>query len=184
MNNKKILYFIVAKSGCGKDYIINKICNKFNKKKVISATTRSPRKGEKDTHRFVSNEVADKEFEQALGRTVFNGNRYYATLDDIKDKDFYIIDQKGEKTFDYSKCREELGIEVNVIYIKSKWYIRAWNMLKRGDDLKNIISRLRHDRKNFDDDYLERISAMIFNSSDALYRTFAHKFSVDDVKTD
>ena len=39
MNNKKILYFIVAKSGCGKDYIINKICNKFNKKKVISATS-------------------------------------------------------------------------------------------------------------------------------------------------
>ena len=173
VNNKKILYFIVAKSGTGKDYITNKICNEFNKEKVISATTREPRKGEKDTHRFVSNEVADKEFGQALGKTVFNGNRYYTTLDDVKDKDFYIIDQKGIETFNYRKLKKD----VNVIYVKSKWYIRAYHMLKRGDSIKSIINRLRNDRRCFDDKYLENISIITLNGSDELYKYFTEKYT-------
>lgn len=177
MKKRKILYFIVSKSGCGKDYITDKLCKEFGKSKVISATTRSPRKGEKDTHRFVSNEVADKEFDKALGKTVFNGNRYYTTLDDVKDKDFYIIDQKGVETFDYSKLREELNTEVHVIYVKSKWYVRVYHMLKRGDSIKSIINRLRNDKQCFDDKYLENIATVTLNGSDELYQYFTDKYT-------
>lgn len=177
MKERQILYFIVSKSGTGKDYITDKLCKEFGKSKVISATTRSLRKGEKDTHRFVSNEVADKEFDKALGKTVFNGNRYYTTLDDVKDKDFYIIDQKGIETFDYSKLREELNTEVHVIYVKSKWYVRVYHMLKRGDSVKSIIGRLKHDKKNYDDNYLEGISAKVLNGSNELYKYFEDKFT-------
>ena len=31
MKERKILYFIVSKSGCGKDYIIDKLCKEFGK---------------------------------------------------------------------------------------------------------------------------------------------------------
>lgn len=177
MDNKKILYFIVAKSGCGKDYALNKICDKFNKSKVISATTRKPRDGEKDTHRFVSNELADKEFGQALGKTVFDGERYYTTIEDLTGRTFYVIDQKGVETFEYSKLKEELDTEVLVIYVKSKWYVRVWHMLKRGDSIKSIIRRLKHDKSNYDDEYLEGISAKVLNGSNELYKYFEDKFT-------
>lgn len=177
MNNKKILYFIVAKSGCGKDYVLNKICDKFDKKKVISATTRKQREGEKDTHRFVSNELADKEFGQALGKTIFDKERYYTTIEDLAGRTFYVIDQKGIETFEYSRLKEELDTEVLVIYVKSRWYVRAWHMLKRGDSIKSIIRRLKHDKSNYDDEYLEGISAKVLNGSNELYEYFEDKFT-------
>ena len=171
MKKKKILWFIVAKSGVGKDYVINILCNNYNKQKVISKTERQPRGNYEIgiNHQFVSSEIADMEYPTALGKTIFDNNRYWVTIDDLKDKDFYIIDQQGVKTFDYNKLLKDLNTDVRVIYIKDKWYVRLYHMLKRGDSLKSAINRLKHDRKAFDEEYLESIAYKTMHGSTELY---------------
>lgn len=142
------LFFIVGASGSGKDYIVDRICRIGGYNKVISRTTRKPRKGEsKSNHQFVSNQQADKEFDKALFKTLYNGNRYYVLEEDLENADFYIIDPKGVKEAPADLFRK---YNVRVIYIKSPWYKRAYNMMfRRKDGIKNVISRLLNDRKQF-----------------------------------
>ena len=142
------LFFIVGASGSGKDYIVDRICRIGGYNKVISRTTRKPRKGEsKSNHQFVSNQQADKEFDKALFKTLYNGNRYYVLEEDLENADFYIIDPKGVKEAPADLFRK---YNIRVIYIKSPWYKRAYNMMfRRKDGIKNVISRLLNDRKQF-----------------------------------
>lgn len=161
------LYFIVGASGSGKDYIVNKICESGEYKKVISRTTRLPRKNEKNSHIFVSNEQADKEFENALFKTKFDNNRYYVLSEDLEGKDFYIIDPYGVVS---APVNVFLKYNVRVVYIKETWFKRACNMFKRGDKIKDIIRRLKNDKKEFKD--FEYEADYVFSSNDVFYEWF------------
>jgi guanylate kinase len=143
--NRKILYLIVAKSGAGKTYIVNKICQQFNMKQVDSRTTRKPRYEGEIGHKFVTEDIADKEFDNAVAKTNYNGYRYYTTIEDLEESDFYVIDVQGVNTFDYSKINKN----VKILFIDAPWYIRMINMFKRKDKLKDIINRLLLDRTEF-----------------------------------
>jgi guanylate kinase len=145
MNNKKTLWLIVGKSGSGKTYIINKICQQFNMKQVNSRTTRKARYEGEIGHKFVTDDIADKEFDNAVAKTNYNGYRYYTTIEDLEESDFYVIDVQGVNSFDYSRINKK----VKILFIKSHWYIRMINMFKREDKLKDIINRLLLDRKEF-----------------------------------
>lgn len=138
-----MLYLIVGASGTGKDYIVDKLCKELKMQKVISRTERPRRKSEVGTHLFVDSDTADKEFDKAIAKTVYRGNRYYTLQEDLEGKDFYIIDVAGV----YSMRKK--GMLFTTIFINSKWYIRFWHMLKRGDKVKDIIKRLRYDKKEF-----------------------------------
>lgn len=165
--NNKILYLVVAASGTGKDYIVDKICEDFGKKKVISRTTRTPRYDGENTHLFVSNKMADDEFDNAVAKTVFHGNRYYTTINDLIDKDFYIIDPAGVKSM---KHKEKFNTVT--IFIKSNVLLTAWHMLKRGDNLKDVIGRIKNDRKEFKGFKGE----LNFKSSKKMYDYFREEF--------
>lgn len=163
----KKIYLVVAASGAGKDYVVDKLCKEFNKQKVISRTTRPPRYQGENTHLFVGDYMANKEFDNAIAKTVFNGYRYYTTEFDLLNKDFYNIDPTGVRTM---RNKEKYNIEV--VYIKSNWYIRFKHMIKRGDKLRNIISRLINDRKEFKDFRGD----LNFKSSDEMYKYFKELF--------
>ncbi|MEG1310484.1 MAG: hypothetical protein RR942_06525 [Romboutsia sp.] len=170
--NNKILYQVVGASGSGKDYIVDKICEEFNKKKVISRTTRKSRYKGENTHLFVSEKMADTEFGTAVAKTNFNGYRYYTTYDDIDNKDFYIIDPAGVESM-----KKQNKLKTTSVFIKTPWYIRAWHMKKRGDGLKNILSRLRNDKvefKNFTGD-------LNFKSSKRMYNYFAEEYRNEEI---
>lgn len=140
-----ILFLVVGASGSGKTYIINKLCQDLNLKQVYSATTRKPRYDNEIGHIFVSREQAEKDWDIALAKTNYNNEMYYTTVEMVQDKDFYVIDPYGVRNFK----RSLINKPVQVLYIKSPWYIRAFNMFKRGDKMKNIIKRLLLDRKEF-----------------------------------
>lgn len=142
---KDILWLVVGASGSGKTYIINKICQQFSMVQVNSRTTRKPRYEGEIGHKFVSDEIADKEFDNAVAKTNYNGYRYYTTVEDLEESDFYVIDVVGVKSFDYSRIDKK----VKILFIKAPWYIRAFNMLKRKDKIKDIINRLLLDKKEF-----------------------------------
>ena len=166
------LYFIVGASGSGKDYVVNKICEIGGYKKVISRTTRERRKGESsNNHLFVSNHQANNEFENALFKTFYNGNRYYVLEEDLVNADFYIIDPKGVKEAPADLFRK---YNVKVVYIKSSWYKRTYNMMfRRKDSIKNVISRLINDRKEFKD--FENEADYVFTSNEEFYEWFHKK---------
>jgi guanylate kinase len=160
---RNTLYLIVGASGSGKTYIIDKICKDFNMKQVSSRTTRQPRYEGEIGHKFVTNEQSDKEFDNSVAKTNYNGYRYYTTVEDLEESDFYVIDPKGVRSFDYSRVNKN----VKILYIKSPWFIRAYNMWKRGDKFKSIINRLLLDRKEF-----KKAMGLVFRSSNHLYDYF------------
>lgn len=143
--NKRIkpLILVVGKSGSGKDYIVDKICSDFNKSKVLSRTTRKPRFNNENTHLFVSKEQADKEFNKSIAKTIFNGHRYYTLKEDLENADLYIIDRDGVYNMQNSE------IKYKSVYLKVGLIKRIKNMRKRGDRVKNIISRLVNDYVKF-----------------------------------
>lgn len=143
---RKKLYLVVGASGTGKDYIVDKLCKDLGMKKVISRTTRKPRYQGEDTHMFVMDQQADMEFDKAIAKTIYNNNRYYTLISDLIGADFYIIDPKGVHSINENVLGQ---LNYEIAYIKVSWWIRFKNMRKRGDKLKNIISRLINDYKEF-----------------------------------
>lgn len=163
----KKIYLIVGASGSGKDTTVDCLCKVLGKTKVISRTTRKPRYEGEKTHIFITNEQADKEFDNSVARTIFNGNRYYATKEDVLNSDFYIIDPYGVRTMD----RKDLDIEV--CYLKIRFITRAWRMFKRGDKLKSILSRLINDHREFKN--FEKESDVVFRDNNDMIEYFLNK---------
>ena len=79
------------------------------------------------------------------------------------ESDFYVIDPEGVRSFDYGRVNKS----VKILYIKTPWLIRAFNMWRRGDKLKNIFNRLLLDRKEF-----KKPIGLVFRSSNHLYDYF------------
>lgn len=166
-----VLYAPVGKSGAGKDYITDKICQDFNMKKVISRTTRKPRFNGENTHLFVSEEQADKEWDIAIARQPVPNkdkiDRYYTIEEDFQDKDFYLLFPTGVK----SLKENNIDIQIKTLYIKTPWYIRIFRMIKRGDSISNIIKRLMYETKEFKGFKGD----LNFKSNDELYIYFRDK---------
>lgn len=143
MNNKNMLYLVVAKSGVGKDYMVDKICKDFNKQKVISRTERKPRYEGENTHIFVSKEQANEEYyyENCVARDIIYRNKYYTLQEDLKGKSFYIINVGGIKKMN------KTNLNICIVYLKINPLIRIYRLFKR-DKLKSF-KRLFLDIKEF-----------------------------------
>jgi len=141
---KQDMILLFGKSGSGKNFCVNT----FNLKPVISHTTRPIRKNEING--------IDKHFEKRIhGNTkkivAYNERgqyKYWATENDLKGKDVYVIDLPG---IEMLLAREDLKEQYNfkIVYIDCSVFRRIKNMLNRGDSIKNIISRLYIDWKQF-----------------------------------
>lgn len=90
------MLYIVGRTASGKDYIASKLIG-LGYKPVVSKTTRERRPNENDTHLFVNSAefVRDMDNDRIFTWTKINENKYWATKEGIKDKDFYIIDFNG-----------------------------------------------------------------------------------------
>lgn len=141
-NGKVRCILVVGASGSGKDYEVDWCCRNYDLKKVMSKTTRKPRFEGEDTHLFVSEYIKECEYDSAIAKTCFNGNYYWTTKEDLKGKDFYIIDRDGVLSM---PNREDY----DVVYIKVPVWTRIKRMRKRGDSWRNVISRVFHDWKAF-----------------------------------
>lgn len=144
INKEKVLFLILAKSSTGKDFIVDKICKDFNKQKVISRTERKPRWESENTHLFVSHEQAYKEYDRndVIAKDIVYGNRYYTLPeDDIKNKDFYIINPQGIRKM------KKNDLNLCIVYLKVNPLLRFLRIIKR-DKLK-AFKRLILDIKEF-----------------------------------
>lgn len=92
-SNVKVL--IVGRTATGKDYLANELKSR-GMTLLKSHTTRPKRSDDEDTHTFITNEEYDTiDKSTVVAHTEINGNKYFATKDDVLNCDVYIIDVNG-----------------------------------------------------------------------------------------
>ena len=161
----KNLYCVVGESGSGKDTIVNYMCNRYGYTKVISNTTRPIRTNDEDdkfNHIFsnVEQYQQDKENNEVVAETFFNGNVYWATKTQVDNSDFYIIDINGLKHLqDTYRDRK-----IITIYVETNEATRRLRMEERGDSEEKIEERIENDRKAFADVDSQHWDCIIRNS--------------------
>lgn len=142
-NDKKILV-LVGVSGSGKTTIQEEL-TKHDMKKLVTTTTRPPRKGEREgkDYYFIKNEdLTNYEF---VERTLYNDNHYGLTKQEIEGalKDYDCVhvslDQNGAKAL-----KEIYGELVTIIFFDVSEEDMVRRLENRGDSSEKMKERLAH----------------------------------------
>ena len=153
--NKKTIFLITGCSGSGKTTITEQLEQKYGLKSIQSYTTRAKRSENETGHIFVS----DKEFDNLtnlVGYTVFAGNRYCATAEQVENNDLYVIDPNGIDYFIKSYKGKKTP---KIIFIDSDLTTRYDRMVKRAEDkgdafltaVDKALNRIKNDVVEFYD---------------------------------
>lgn len=161
------MILIVGRSGSGKDFLAREL-SRSGLKQVMSYTTRPPRRPDENTHIFIKPEESAA-YQDKIATTEINGYEYFATKQQMKDNDIYIIDPHGL----YELLDHCPDILFTVVYIQADYQIRQKKALdrvsltdqdKRGEALKIFV-----DRHCSEDAQFSSFEAVI-NNSDSLER--------------
>ena len=148
MSDEHVLICILGESSCGKDTLVNQICKTSNLTQLISYTTRPQRKNEGATHIFVDEDIYNsmKENNEIAAYTNINNNRYWSTIEQLYDSDFYVIDPIG---VDSLKNLNLPNLRIATVYINVPEDVRKERAMKRGDDVVTYKSRCFSERNQF-----------------------------------
>lgn len=124
------LITITGPSGAGKDTVARMLSETGGYKVLCSYTTRPKREGEIDgvEHHFV--ETCNVPRDKMLAYTQYGGYEYWVTIDKVKNKSIYVIDEDGLKNL----CERFPNIEL------FKICVTAWETtrLSRGVSQERI----------------------------------------------
>lgn len=128
------LITITGPSGAGKDTVARMLSEMGGYKVLCSYTTRPKREGEIDgvEHHFV--DKCDVPHDKMLAYTKYCGYEYWTTIDQVKDKAIYVIDEDGIKAL----RKKFPDMEIFSICVSARESVR----LRRG------VSQERMDRDN------------------------------------
>ena len=147
--DRKIVFLVIGRSGCGKDTLVNYMCQKYGLKKLKSYTTRPPRQNEEDTHIFISPEEVQKYQDDIIAYTKIGEFEYFATKSQLKDINFYIIDPKGVQVLEnIPNLKEEFSFIKLFIYLPEKE--RKKRIALRGDSEEAFLKRQEGEKQQFD----------------------------------
>lgn len=168
-------------SASGKTEAAKMLTSKYGIKKAITTTTRKIRCNEingKD-YFFVSGEtfrqmIRDDKF---VEHTLYNGNYYGSTKDQIADDRSVVIDLEGLKS--YSSLNDK---RIVTFYLKTSESIRFKRMLERGDNKEDAQRRIETDRTLFADQNIPKVDFRIDSENktieqvaDEIYRLYCKK---------
>ncbi len=138
------MILIVGRSGSGKDFLAKEL-SRSGLKQVMSYTTRPPRRPDENTHIFIKPEESAA-YQDKIATTEINGYEYFATKQQMKDNDIYIIDPHGL----YELLDHCPDISFTVVYIQADYQMRQKKALdrvsltdqdKRDEALKIFVDR-------------------------------------------
>ena len=146
------LLLIAGESGTGKSTLANHLMEQYDLLPLDSYTTR-PRRTKTETGHFFVNPMVgnslmnDEDYlKNVVAYTFYNGHHYWSTIDQVESSDLYVIDRDGIVHFMKSYNGEKKPI---VVRIKAPIYKRVHRMRKRGDSVREILSRLWTDYKMY-----------------------------------
>lgn len=154
-NNKHRVFCVIGRTGSGKTKIVKQAARELDMKVLSSYTTRKPRTEELESesadHIFVNDlEFADLlEKEEFIAYTEIDNARYFATLNQLKENDFYVIDPSG---YEYLKNNVDLDLfELVPVYINTFFNNRKQRYMDRNNATEDaFLRRDNSERAQFD----------------------------------
>lgn len=146
-----MIYALIGQSSSGKS-TIEKRLGEMGYPRIISYTTRPPRKGEVDGVDY--NFISEQEFHRLNSRNVFQETARYRdwhyglSLNGLnyKDEDYIVV----VTIHGYEELLKAVGEEnITAIHIKVSERERVARQLKRGDDMDEVMRRIKTDRVDF-----------------------------------
>ena len=148
-NQEHVLICILGRTSCGKDTLVNKLCERTGLTAITSYTTRPRRNNEGDTHIFSTKEVYEQMESEGnvAAYTEIAGNIYWTTIDQLYDHSIYIIDPHGVETL---RRLNLPNLRIVTVYINTPDDIRKERALnKRGDNRITFMKRDIAERDQF-----------------------------------
>jgi guanylate kinase len=138
-------FIIAGRTGSGKDYLTNYLCDTFGLKQLLSYTTRPQRFENENTHIFITDEEANviTQAQPIIAYTEIGQYKYFGTYQQFVESDIYIVDKQG---IDYLKSNfmEQLNkddIKIVVIYVYADDNIRRQRALQRNSNIDVFTKR-------------------------------------------
>ena len=166
--DKKTIFLIVGQTASGKDSLVNAMCQiekppiqdmfgdiwfQGKYKQLISYTTRPRRKNEGDTHIFIQPNEVEQYKDQIIAYTKIGDYEYFATKDQLKECDFYIIDYMGIQTLRLHNLDDEFRFVT--IYINTPDKIRKQRALQNRKDNTKVFNE-RNLKEEFQFDMMKK----------------------------
>lgn len=140
---------ILGESASGKSTVQNILCKNYGYERLVTYTTRSPRKGEKDgvDYHFISvdNFVKMKESGAYCETAEYNGWHYASAKEDCTDNKVAVLTPHGLR-----QIRKFDELSVNTYYINVPRRDRLIKILQRGDNIEEAYRRSLSDVGQFD----------------------------------
>jgi guanylate kinase len=154
------MLILVGASASGKTEIAKILIRDFGYKKMITTTSRRPRKGEINgiDYHFISK----KRFENKIKKDAFleyvtYNNHYYGTpKKGVEKNKVLIVDPVGANAI-YEKRLPNIVI----ILLQTTEETRKTRMLERGDNLIQVIDRLEKDEHHFNKNNLTHVDFIV-----------------------
>lgn len=145
----KTLFCVLGRSGTGKDTVVDRVCQLTGMKKVCSYTTRPKRVNEGDTHIFIRPKDVDKYKDDIIAQTVIGDVEYFATVTQVLNSDFYIIDPKGLGDLWKYWNFEKHPLKIVAVLISVPADVQRGFLTKRGDDVETVQKRMAAEDAQF-----------------------------------
>lgn len=162
----KKLFCVVGRTGTGKDSLVDLVCSSLGMKKVKSYTTRERRPGEgDDSHVFIKPVEIDRFKGRMAAYTKIGEVEYFATIEQVLEGDFYVIDPNGLDDFRERWDFNKFPMSIVVIYITVPKMTQLSRLLGRGDDTEKSNSRMLAENNQFGEfEIKQRMDYTVVNS--------------------
>ena len=163
IGHNKNMIVIAGASASGKTEVAKLLAKKYGINKIITTTTRPMRIHEVNGRDYFF--ISKEEFERKIAAgdfveyTVYNGNLYGSTKDQIADNKCVVIDPAGLRS--YIALKDE---KIVTFFLEADEETRRKRMIERGDDPQLIESRILHDREAFKKENIAKVDYTIDSS--------------------
>lgn len=148
-NKEHVLLCIMGRTSCGKDTLVNKLCERTGLTSITSYTTRPRRVNEGETHIFSTKDVYDQMYNEGnvAAYTEIADNIYWTTIEQLYKHSVYIIDPNGVDTLRQLKLP---NLRLVTVYINTPDEVRKERAINiRGDDRLTFMKRDLAERDQF-----------------------------------